>query len=1111
MLPSPVHDEKILPVLRRTGRLVSSCVVFLGGTGFAGWVLKIPLFVRLVPGLPPIKPNTALCILLLGAALRILHSDAQSRFARRTVRLLAGIAGILAAVTLWECTMALSSTGFDQFFLRMRATRFSLEAVPGRMAAHSAVTILLGAFSLWLLTRKSPRLVQSLAILITASGIWTLLCYVFNAVSFESAATFAGMAPRTAVSFVLFGLGVLLMQPKEGVMSIFTSNSAPGAMARAILPSSILMLIALGAATAMGLSAGFYSHAFHDALLTMAGIVLVTSLIWRTAREIDATEQGRRAALDAASAQREWLQVMLSSIADAVIATDQAGLVQFLNPVAVQLTGWGGSEAVGRPATDVFRLLSSTEGMPPDDPVARVLSGSPETGKQEFATLRARNGSKLPIEEKAAPIRDSHGQLLGCVVVFRDIAERRRVEEMRREVAHQYEAMAEAIPQMVWTAQADGSVDFFNRRWLDYTGLALAKSKGWLWQTALEPSDSVVCGNRWRRSVVEGAGFEVAARIRSREGALRWHLIRALPVLDHAGKIGKWFGTCTDIDYQKRAEESLRFLADASEVLSTSHDEIETLNRIAHLAVPQIADFCTVHLLLDRRLQLAAVAHMDPRKADLMVRIDRDFPPDRAVAEVGASGRSKLFPEISDAQLGAMGTDKAHREALQQLGLASRICVSLSGRREILGVITFASAERGRLYNERDLALAEELGRRTALALDNNRLFAAVNHNKVLAETANASKDQFLAVLSHELRTPLTPVLLCVEDLSRDPMQTPPVRSAMEMIRRNIDLEARLIDDLLDITRIQSGKLRLHQVPTDAHAVLRNAIEICDADIRAKNIRVSFGLAAESRFVHADPARLQQVFWNLIKNAVKFTDGGGSIVFRSRNQTTREGIGLQIEIEDSGIGIDASVLPKIFNAFEQGEKSRSRRYGGLGLGLAISKNLVEAHGGTVQVRSPGRDLGTTFTVELATIDPSSVRQEAMPPDSERQQAGLRLLLVEDNPETGGLLRKILERRGYHVELATTMDAALTFANRGAFDLLVSDVGLPDGSGLELMQRLRQTRIVPGIAMSGFGTDEDIRRSLEAGFSDHLTKPISIAKLEEAIQKLAGMAPKDIIV
>jgi PAS domain S-box-containing protein len=890
-------------------------------------------------------------------------------------------------------------------------------------------------------------------------------------------------------------------------------------MARNVLPTCILILIALGVCAALGERAGLYGSGFGNALFTLGSIILIASLVWDGAIKISKTEQENYLAQEAAQAQREWLHVMLSSIADAVIATDHSGQIQFLNPVASTLTGWPESDALGQPISLVLRLKEEPHHGLTEHPVEKILRSGKASARHE-TLLISKDGQVTPIENNLAPIRNPAGQVIGCVAILKDITERRRTEEIRQEIAAQYSAVAEAIPQIVWATQTDGTVAFYNKRWFDYTGYSTKATPLPNWQTALHPEDQDNCRQRWNNALQTLEYFEAEARILRHDDTYRWHLIRASPVLDRSGNVTKWFGTCTDIQDQKRAEESMRFLADASQLLSSSLEEISTLQNVAKLAVPKLADLCTIHLTgieaYPDSLTLAAICHMDPDKVERILELENRLPPTwddgRGIAQALKTGSAIITPEIDESFLTHI--DPEHATKFRELGIHSMMVIPLRSHGDKLGILSFASMESNRRYSAEDVALAEELAARTTLALDNNRLFAEVTKTKEEAEAANAAKDQFLAVLSHELRTPLTPVLIAVDDLLRESNIRPDIREALEMTHRNIELEARLIDDLLDLTRIQRGKLALHFVATDAHTILHNSIDICKADIQSKNLQISLGLAANCHFVYADPARLQQVFWNLIKNAVKFTDPFGSIIFRSSNTSTGT---LQIEVEDSGIGIEAHILPKVFDAFEQGEKSRTRRFGGLGLGLAISKNLIDAHQGKLSVHSAGRELGTKFVIELNTVDmkvaashpgTDSAHVDNVHPSSHTTAAHhgcLKILLVEDNQETGTLLRRILERRGYQVELATTMNSAIQAANRTTFDLLISDVGLPDGSGLELMQHLRLTSQIPGIAMSGFGMDEDIRNSLEAGFLEHLIKPISIAKLEETIKGIASHA------
>ena len=372
---------------------------------------------------------------------------------------------------------------------------------------------------------------------------------------------------------------------------------------------------------------------------------------------------------------------------------------------------------------------------------------------------------------------------------------------------------------------------------------------------------------------------------------------------------------------------------------------------------------------------------------------------------------------------------------------------------------------------------------------------AAAEHARIEAERASAAKDKFLAMLSHELRTPLTPVLASVSTLENEDHLPRTMHEPLQVIRRNVELEARLIDDLLDLTRISKGKVQLSFEVVDAHTLLRNALEICHSEIEQKQLALCTEFGANSVFLRADPARLQQIFWNLIKNAVKFTPNGGKLSIRTANNGNGE---LQIEVEDSGCGIERQTLPRIFHAFEQGGRSQ---LGGLGLGLAISKALVEAHQGSITAESNGNGCGSKFTAHFPTCNRNSASESVSEPQSVSKRRSVRLLLVEDHEDTNRSLTRMLRRRGYEVHTAYDVRSALEMAASKEFDVLVSDIGLPDGSGTDLFQRLRAQRQIFGIALSGYGMEEDIRRSQRVGFAHHLVKPVDLNKLDSLIQEV----------
>jgi len=382
---------------------------------------------------------------------------------------------------------------------------------------------------------------------------------------------------------------------------------------------------------------------------------------------------------------------------------------------------------------------------------------------------------------------------------------------------------------------------------------------------------------------------------------------------------------------------------------------------------------------------------------------------------------------------------------------------------------------------------------------------------QLAAESASKAKDGFLAALSHELRTPLTPVLLSAAALREDERLPADVREELGMMERNIELEARLIDDLLDLTKISHGKLQLRAESCDAHHLIGLAVEIVQNDARAKGIAIERTFAAQHSRLSADPARFQQVVWNLLRNAVKFTPQGGRVSIRTRQDKTREGATwLQIEVTDSGIGIDPALLDKIFRPFDQGGLTGDHRFGGLGLGLAIARAVVELHGGRISAQSAGADRGATFVVELPGVvepqpDPAGIASPSAagvpPSEAAPAAASLHLLLVEDHDSTRQTLSRLLQRDGHRVVTAVTIAGALAAAAGNRFDLVISDLGLPDGSGNELMEKLRDTHALRGIALSGYGTEEDIVLSRAAGFLIHLVKPISMAELRRAIASL----------
>jgi signal transduction histidine kinase len=389
-----------------------------------------------------------------------------------------------------------------------------------------------------------------------------------------------------------------------------------------------------------------------------------------------------------------------------------------------------------------------------------------------------------------------------------------------------------------------------------------------------------------------------------------------------------------------------------------------------------------------------------------------------------------------------------------------------------------------------------------ALWQANNELEARVNERTNELTRANRAKDDFLAALSHELRTPLNPVLLLASESATDPDLSEAVRQRFESIARNVTLEARLIDDLLDLTRITQGKLLLEKQHVDVHEVLREALATIQEDAKLKRISLNLNLRSNENLLFADTVRMQQIFWNVLKNAVKFTQAGGNIAVVTDTDTKNGKI--VIKVTDTGIGITSEEITYIFSAFSQGDHAGlhgSHRFGGLGLGLTISRMLVELHSGNIRAESGGRSKGSTFIIELPFVSAKDglpkVRTAEQKTEFVRKE-GMRILLVEDHEPTRAALVQLLTRRRYKVSMAGSVAEARQLAERETFDLVLSDIGLPDGSGYALMAELRDKFGLRGIALTGYGMEEDVARSKVSGFVAHLTKPVRLESLERAL-------------
>lgn len=591
-----------------------------------------------------------------------------------------------------------------------------------------------------------------------------------------------------------------------------------------------------------------------------------------------------------------------------------------------------------------------------------------------------------------------------------------------------------------------------------------------------------------QKTYILGAPSSVEYRVIRPDGTMRWMWDRAFPIQDKAGNVYRVAGIAEDVTERKQAEDATRFLADASTSLAAIVDYKSTLQRVAGLSVPAFADWCAVDLAeADGTLRRLAVVHADPAKVQLAQELSRRYPlnPEapRGAYHVLRTGEPELIQDVADPRWTELANNDPHLRLLRRLGLGSFMCVPLQIRNVTTGVLTFAYAESGRRYEPHDLALAEELARRAAVAIENARLYAALRE-------ADRRKDEFLAMLAHELRNPLAPIRSGLDILA---LNEDPQSETVHLMQEQVGHLVRLVDDLLDVSRIVRGRIELRRELVELSTIVKRSVDAMRPILASRNQTLVTKLHVEPLWLDADPVRLIQVVENLLNNASKYMDHGGRIQLN----TERRGSQAVIRVQDEGIGIEADLLPKIFDLFTQSARSLDRSQGGLGIGLTLVRNLVEMHQGDVSVASAGPGQGSQFEVTLPTITAIDQREDiAKAPPAMR---GRRILVVDDNVGAAKMLAVLLKRLGPH-EIAMAHDGPTTIevAERFEPELILLDIGLPRMDGLAVAWNLRQrpkfhnTLIV---ALTGYGQEEDRRRSKEAGFDEHLVKPVGVQTLK----------------
>jgi len=561
------------------------------------------------------------------------------------------------------------------------------------------------------------------------------------------------------------------------------------------------------------------------------------------------------------------------------------------------------------------------------------------------------------------------------------------------------------------------------------------------------------------------------------------------------------------VDLQRRlsaAETSAergRFLAEAGRILASSLDYQATLTSAARLAVPRLADWCVVDIVAeDGTLQRLAIAHVDPELVALVRALHERYPPNphsrRGVINVIRTAEPEIVDEVLDEWLVRMARDDNHLAALRRLQLKSYMCVPLVAKGRTLGAITFVSVTTGR-YSGDDLILAEDLAWRMAAAIDNARLYKE-------AQDASRTKDEFLAIVSHELRTPLTAMLGWLRLLRTKKLDAEASEEALESLERSTRAQVQLIGDLLDISRIVSGKLKMDFMPVDPATLLETVVGIVGPSAANKGVSLSYTVERHLPPVLGDTDRLQQLLWNLATNAIKFTPKGGTVRMELRQSESDA----EIVVSDTGIGIRPDFLPFVFDRFRQADSSTTRAHTGLGLGLAIVRYVVEAHGGSVRAASEGPGQGTTFIVRLPLAASGHVAQQptSQPTAHPPLLSGTRVLVVDDDPDMRELVKKALESHQAEVIAVGSTSEALSLIEDWRPAVVLADIAMPGEDGYMLVRRIRQLPSerggrVPAVALTAYARAEDRIAALDAGFDRHVSKPIDPDELAALVTEV----------
>jgi PAS domain S-box-containing protein len=1087
---------------KRFSRAAAACVMLIGALVLAGWISGIEAL-KSAGFAITMKANTSLLLLLAGFSLFIFNRDGNAGRAR-----LAGMVCAVAIVLVGLLTLSQHLIGWD---LRIDQLMFYEEpgalatASPGRMGPVASSCFTMSGIALLLLhNRRRHSVAHALAIIVCFLSLLAIVGYTYGAQELYGMARYTGIAFHTAGSFFLLGLGLIAGSADRGLISVISGPNKGALMARRLLITAFLVPFFLGWMEAYLQRTGHYDLGFGTALLVVITVAIFSAVIWHSAAKINESEQAANAANDRF---RLAERAANGFVYDRDLRTGRVERSEGL----VRVAGYRPGEA--DPTADWW----GSRIHPDDARVARSASASEARGNEAWSDeyrVRHRDGHYVFVLDRGLWVRDTTGNPERIVGTIVDITERKQIEDLLRDRKAELEEIVNQTPLMFTRCTRDLRYAFVSRAYADMIGRTPQEVAG---KPLLE-----IMGEAGLKAVIpyvervlEGQSVEYESAIPFDSAGVQWLRVAYIPDRDAAGNVIGWFASLINISEEKQREGDQQLLFEIAEMI-----------RLA----PSADD-----LLFD--VSKAVGEHFEARRClfnetnlerDTEI-VHRDYC--RGVESVAGVHRVSEYSPVTTAEMSGgrtvvnrdsmvdPRTSDFYKTAYEPNGERAYVAVPLMRDNRWVSTL-WLSDDTPRNWSERQIGLLEAVAERTWLAVEKLRVEQEreelLQREKVLrsqAELANRLKDEFLATVSHELRAPLNAMLGWTTLLRRQKLDEATVSRGLETIERNARAQAQLIEDLLDASRIVAGKLRLEIRPIDLIATIKATIDSVRPAAAAKGIQMKLVVDAAIDRIPADVNRLHQIVWNLVSNAIKFTPDGGSVEIGLERVDSIA----RISVTDSGEGISREFLPYVFDRFQQADGTSTRKHGGLGLGLAIVRHLVEMHGGTVEVRSEGLGRGSTFIVNLpvsaATL--SELRPQSKPaiaePSSNREPpnlAGLRILAVDDESDARGMLQSVLESYGADVLTASSAREALVAVVGWQPDLILSDIGMPGEDGYSLIEKIRRLDsslggATPAIALTGYARVEDRVRAVSAGFHTFVPKPVDPIELGNTIISLIG--------